>query len=175
MSVKLEMKNGRYELVMREKPASTGKRCNVQGCGGKPRGGKHGFICSRCLMLRWRANNPKRAAWNWLHRSAQKRDIPVKITFEQFVAWGDKHGYFDRKGRQKWNLTIERKDSTRGYELDNMEVLIMSANAAKGASEKANAHIRRHLQAKGVAEQYMPKFEPEQPLEELPDDDNEPF
>ncbi len=168
MSVKLEMKQGRYELVLREKP--TPKRCDVAGCGNPKPGGKGGGKCSRCLMFRWRANNPKRAAWNWLHRSAQKRNLPISFTFEQFVEWGDKHDYFDRKGRQKWNLTIERKDSEQGYHLDNIEVLTMSANAAKGAGEKANAHKRRAMQAAGVADEYLPKYEAPEDDDETDDD-----
>ncbi len=127
MPIKLIPTGERFELVLRTKPRGT--RCMVNACSNtKP---KRGHICSRCLMLRWRANNPEYASFQHLKESATRRGIKFKLTFDDFRAWGHSTGYFSGKGRQKDGLTVDRIDQGGAYEIGNIQVLTNKENARK--------------------------------------------
>lgn len=127
MDCKLTPAGDRFELVLRDKPRGT--RCMVKGCGNsKPTKGR---ICSRCMMLRWRANNPEYAAFVHLQESAKRRNICFDLRFEDFRAWGHTHGYFTGKGRTKDGLTVDRIDQGGPYSLENIQILSNEENARK--------------------------------------------
>jgi hypothetical protein len=127
MPIKLIPTGERFELVLREKPR--GNRCMVQHCGNDQ--GQKSRICSRCAMLRWRANNPEYASFQHLKESAKRRNIYFDLTFEEFRAWGHTHGYFLAKGRQKDGLTVDRIDQAGPYSISNIQVLSNEDNARK--------------------------------------------
>jgi hypothetical protein len=127
MPIKLIPSGERFELKMRDKPR--GNRCLVEHCGNKR--GQKSRICSRCLMLRWRANNPEYASFIHLKESAARRSIAFKLTFDEFRAWGHTHGYFTGKGREKDGLTVDRIDQAGAYEIGNIQVLTNEENARK--------------------------------------------
>lgn len=127
MPIQLINSGERMELVLREKPWR--RLCMVKGCGNPQ--GKKSRICSRCLMLRWRANNPEIASFRHLQESAKRREISFELTFEEFRAWGHTHGYFTGKGRQKDDMTVDRIDQSGPYSLHNIQVLTNADNARK--------------------------------------------
>ncbi len=132
MLVKLIPTGERFELVLRDKPR--GSRCMVKGCGNER--GQKSRICSRCLMLRWRANNPEMASFKHLQESAKRRNIYFEMTFEEFRAWGHTHGYFTGKGRQRDGLTVDRIDQGGPYAIHNIQVLTNEENAQKERSRQ---------------------------------------
>lgn len=101
-------------------------------------------VCSKCAMRKWRARNPMRAQFNWLLRSAQKRGIPVTITFDEFSAWAIENDYLARVGRSPDSVHCDRRDSTKGYSLDNIRILTASENCSKGAWSERKSHYEKH-------------------------------
>lgn len=133
MAIKLYRdEQGKFQLVMREK--SRGKRCDVDGCGrpAPTRYRKGRRICNRCIMRRWRANNVEHAHHSMMAYNAKKRGIEFALPFAWFRDWGRANGYFERCGNRKGDLTIDRKDNTRGYFPDNIQLLTRSENSYKG-------------------------------------------
>jgi hypothetical protein len=138
MPVKLIPSGDRHELVLREKPFR--RLCMVKGCGNtQPATGR---ICSRCLMLRWRANNPEFASFKHLQESAKRRNIFFDLKFEEFRAWGHTNGYFTGKGRHRDGLTVDRIDQGGPYALHNIQVLTNEENARKERMRQLEANIQ---------------------------------
>lgn len=145
------------------------KLCSVLFCrNAKP---ATGCVCSRCLMRRWRANNPVVACFQTLCHNAKKRGIPVLMTVEQFTEWVQGTQYMELRGRSAHSLTVERRDATRGYELSNITILTNAANAVKGATldKRAIAAMR----ARGIT-MIVPEPADEIPAS-IPADENCPF
>ena len=134
MSIQLQKAGDRFELILRDKPR--GSRCIVEGCGRtKP---KRGNICNRCMMSRWRANNPERAAFNHLKESAKRRRIAFRLTLEEFSAWGHKNGYFDGRGRTAHCLHVDRIRQDGAYEIGNIQTLTCRENSVKERMRQLN-------------------------------------
>jgi hypothetical protein len=82
-----------------------------------------------------RTRNPVRYAYQTLKDNAKRRGKVFAITFEAFEAFCRKHEYVERKGIAPDSLTIDRIDFTLGYTPDNMTVLTLRDNSAKGGQE----------------------------------------
>ena len=122
------------------------RKCAVSGCrNSKP---KYGRICSRCLMCRWRANNPHQATYKRLQHDAQKRGIPFLLSLAEFREWSNETGYLDKKGRLAGDYHVDRIDSLRGYELGNIQLLTVSENC--GMKARKERYVLEKLRAQGV-------------------------
>lgn len=104
-------------------------RC-AKGCG-RP-AAEHRHICNTCRDKAWRAKHPEHHLWNNLKKSAVKRGLTFTITFVWFKDWARKTGYAELVGRGKGCASVDRRESWRGYEPDNICVLEFGANSAKG-------------------------------------------
>ena len=93
-------------------------------------------ICNKCKSRRFRANNPMRSAYNCLKASAKKRHKEFDIDFDVFVNFCQETQYIARKGITKRKYHIDRKDATKGYTINNIQLLTCSANSKKAATEK---------------------------------------
>jgi hypothetical protein len=82
-----------------------------------------------------------RAQFNWLLRSAEKRGIEVTITFDEFSTWAIENDYLARVGRSPDSVHCDRKDSTKGYSLDNIQILTASQNCSKGAWSERKSYV----------------------------------
>lgn len=87
-------------------------------------------------MQQWRQNNPIKAALAHLRESARARRKGFDLTLEQFTAFIQSTGYIEHCGRNRECLQVDRMDYTRGYTLDNIQILTCSENSAKGARER---------------------------------------
>lgn len=63
--------------------------------------------------------------------SARKRGIPFNLTFKQFEEFDQQTGYVDLKGKQSEDLTIDRIDSDKPYEVGNIRALTWLENCSK--------------------------------------------
>jgi hypothetical protein len=87
--------------------------------------------CNTCKGRKTRINNPKRYAFQQVKRSADMRNIPFELTFEEFLEFDKQTGYVASKGREKESLTIDRIESSKGYEVGNIRAITWQDNCAK--------------------------------------------
>lgn len=104
--------------------------CKHWGCSNSTRSSK-AWDCGTCASRKTRINNPERYAFQQVKRSADMRNIPFELTFEQFLEFDRQTGYVVSKGRESESLTIDRIDASKGYTIDNIRALTWSENCAK--------------------------------------------
>ena len=87
----------------------------------------------REAMRRWRERHPILALWHNHKSDAKRRGISVEWTPEEFRFWCITTGYHItvRDG-----MSIDRIDPARGYSLDNVQLLTVGENSAKGNRER---------------------------------------
>jgi hypothetical protein len=104
--------------------------CVVAGCSNPA--GKHKNKCSKCHDRAWRERYPEHHLWNNLKKSAKRRGLDFTITKGWFVSWCEMTGFHEMVGRTKGSASIDRIESWRGYHVDNIQILEVGANSAKG-------------------------------------------
>lgn len=111
----------------------TSKRCtNVikSGTNNKCRKCNHKLLKKRDIVkytfFAWKSNCKRRGKEN-------------NVTLEEFREWCIKTDYIAKKGRGKNKCAIDRIDCTKGYTIDNMQIITNSQNGKK-----------RHDEYKGV-------------------------
>jgi len=96
----------------------------------KPQRKKGGGYCSKCSMRVWRACNPMRAKFAILKDRARRKKVPFDLTLEWLEAFIIRTGYNSELHH------IDRKVTWGGYTKDNLQVLSISENIAKGNRER---------------------------------------
>lgn len=109
-------------------------KCTTKYCTRKARKGRK--ICVTCKSRKYRQANPVRAAYNALKSNAKRRGKTFTLTFDQFAQFCRETEYIAGKGRRATSFTIDRRDNDEGYTLENIRVLTLSENAAKGKGRK---------------------------------------
>jgi hypothetical protein len=104
--------------------------CVVAGCTNAP--GKHKNKCDKCHDRAWREKFPEHHLFNNLKKSARRRGIDFDIPKNWFVSWCEMTGFAEMVGRTKGSASIDRIESWRGYHCDNIQILEVGANSAKG-------------------------------------------
>lgn len=108
--------------------------CAVRFC--RKRREKRRTICRRCRQRIDVINNPVANAYRNLKHHARERQIPFDLTYAQFEEFCLMTGYLEHRGRTKLSFSVDREDDTRGYSVDNIRVLTLSANSAKAAADR---------------------------------------
>jgi hypothetical protein len=106
------------------------RRCEIAGC--RNEAAEHRRICRTCQDRKWRAKYPEVHLWNNLKKSAKKRGLNFALPRSWFVTWCEMTGFAEMVGRGKGFASIDRIESWRGYEVDNIQILEYGANSAKG-------------------------------------------
>jgi len=126
--------------------------CMVAGCRKRhkdPRKVGTLLLCSRHWQARWRAKNPKKAAWRALKDHAKARRIGFTLDFAFFVSLTDAAGYWTQDAESHGDrLSIDRISITGPYSNDNVRVITVSENAALGnrmrfLSETVRGYVER--------------------------------
>ena len=115
-------------------------RCIVGGCRGRSEKGKGG-LCFRHAMQKFKESRPETYYFNNLKQNAKRRGHEFNLTLEEFKIFCHVTGYLKGKGRSSSSLSIDRIDPSKGYQLDNIQVLTNSDNLRK----------RYGLESRGVA------------------------
>jgi len=92
---------------------------------------QHGRYCYRCSKKRYIENNPVKYAYQTLKGNAKRRGKEFDLTFEQFEKFVSTTKYMSGRGIYKDSLHIDRKDETKGYTIDNLQILTNSKNVKK--------------------------------------------
>jgi len=119
--------------MSRKKPKN---KCHTRFCRNDKAPGKN--YCHKCRSRRTKELNPIQYYYNALRSNARRRGKEFVLTRAEFEKFCAETNYLELKGRQ-WNkMTIDRKDHTRGYSYDNIEIMGHSENSIKGNNEKNN-------------------------------------
>lgn len=102
--------------------------CDTQHCR-KPRYTKK--YCHSCLKRQYKERHPERYAFTVLRNNAKRRGKVFELTFEQFMEFVVRTNYMAGKGRLKESLHIDRIDESKGYTIDNIQVLTNTQNLKK--------------------------------------------
>lgn len=124
----------RYLFAPVEKDLFTGQTCKFHGCDKPPP--KHSRYCHTCHARMKAIRNPWRYYFDALKLSAKKRDIEVKLTFEEFKEFCNKTNYLKLVGQSAGQYHIDRINHFKGYEIGNIQLMESSANVAKGNRER---------------------------------------
>lgn len=108
---------------------------------------QHGTLCFKHKARRRKAIDPTGYTYDRLKQNAKRRGKSFDLTVDEFREWAAKTGYIDGKGRKRNGLSIDRIDPTKGYSLDNIQILTVSANSSKWseyvAQQRNNGHFGR--------------------------------
>lgn len=102
------------------------KKCNC--CGSRA---KRSGLCWPCYNKRTKKRNPVSFAYHILKANAKRRGKTFTLTVEQFKMFCIKTNYLKGKGRSSEGYTIDRIDESKGYSIDNIQVLTNKENTKK--------------------------------------------
>lgn len=80
---------------------------------------------------------PESYTYSLLKSNAKRRGKEFTLTLEEFKTFCQETGYLQGKGKKKKSMSIDRIDHTKGYSIDNIQILSLSENGIKGNHEKA--------------------------------------
>lgn len=99
-------------------------------------------FCFKCLSRKYRKKNPIRSAFYNLKSNAKRRGKVFTITFEEFEKFATETNYIFGKGRSKNSFHIDRIDESKGYSIENIQVLTNTENVKK--------YLKYHKDQNGV-------------------------
>jgi hypothetical protein len=99
---------------------------------GRKRCGEHKNKCHTCHDKAWRLKFPAHHLWNNLKKSARRRGYEFTIRKTWFAEWCQRTCFVETCGRTKGCASIDRIEPWRGYHEDNIQILEVGANSAKG-------------------------------------------
>lgn len=103
--------------------------CKTEGCR-KP-AAKGRAECQPCRWVRLKAANAVQAAFKNLRSNALRRKKTFELTLDQFTEFCTRTGYLAGKGILKDSYHIDRIDESKGYSIDNIQLLTNSQNVRK--------------------------------------------
>lgn len=118
-------------MKLSEKKKKEGKYCCAYACRNEPVARKGG-LCHKHYARKIRDKDPVYARYNQFCSKAASRGIENTITLAEFRAFCKRTGYIVNKGYRGRIATIDRIDNSKGYSIDNIQLLSNKANASKG-------------------------------------------
>ena len=88
-------------------------------------------ICHKCHSRQYKKNHPEAYYFNLLKQNAKRRGKEFLLSFKDFKKFSSDTGYIERKGKNGFNLSIDRIEAKKGYSIDNIQVLTLSENTSK--------------------------------------------
>ena len=105
-------------------------KCETNHC--RKRKVKGRKYCHSCIKKAYKEKHPVRYSYNSLKQNAKRRQKDFSLTFEEFEQFCYKTDYIRGAGKMSHSYSIDRIDSTKGYHIDNIQVLTLSQNSSKG-------------------------------------------
>jgi len=114
-------------------------RCATKYCRNKR--AKKRSLCERCRKRAYREKHPVKAYYHNLCSHARKRKLRVEFSFEEFEVWAFSAGFFTESGRDE-EKHIDRRDGSKNYTLENIQVLSANENIVKGNRERHSKYYK---------------------------------
>lgn len=92
---------------------------------------KAGSRCYSCEKKRYAEAHPVKYAYQVLRQNARRRGKEFSLTFEQFEKFCYETDVLHGRGRSATSYHIDRIDDSKGYTIDNIQVLTNSENIQK--------------------------------------------
>jgi hypothetical protein len=108
--------------------------CIAYRCPSKP--GKATRFCYKHHKRYQKEKNFLVYSYSYLKQNAKRRGKSFSLTLDQFKEFCNMTGYLMLKGKLKKSASIDRIDNSKGYSFDNIQVLTLSQNSAKGAKDE---------------------------------------
>lgn len=87
--------------------------------------------CRRCQYARYKSQDLVKVCYQNLKYNSKRRGKEFDLSLEQFREFCIKTDYIQRRGTAKHSYHIDRIDETKGYTIDNIQVLTNSENVQK--------------------------------------------
>ena len=110
--------------------------CKTRYCRKKAKVGR--TICCSCISNLYKERHPLKYAYNTLRVNARRRQKEFTLTLEQFKEFCAKTDYFHKKGKLSHSYHIDRIDESKGYSIDNIQVLTNKENVTKYLTYSVN-------------------------------------
>lgn len=88
-------------------------------------------LCYKCISRKRRAADPVKASYYNLKANAKRRGKEFSLTLEEFKQFCVKTEYLNWVGRGADSYHVDRIDETKGYHVDNIQVLTNRENKKK--------------------------------------------
>jgi len=111
--------------------------CSHWGCARPARSDSH-KDCHTCAKRKTRMKHPLKYTYSNIKDSARKRKVTFNLTLDEFKAFCDRTGYLTKKGREFEDLTIDRIDSSKPYQADNIRALTWIDNCSQKLENMTN-------------------------------------
>lgn len=96
--------------------------------------GKRKRVCWRCSSRKFKESRPVTYVLNMIRSGAKRRGIAFSLTLRQFQLWCEETGYLEKRGRAPGSLTVDRRDSSKGYHIWNIQAMSHEENSEQGAN-----------------------------------------
>lgn len=96
---------------------------------------KFNMHCSKCMMRRWRANDPVHNVLAHLRERARRKRVPFDLTVSYLEWLLEGSLYMLERGRERGCLHIDRVKPADGYVIGNLRILDGIQNRVKGAKD----------------------------------------
>ena len=89
-------------------------------------------FCAKHWHRYQKAVNPTNYVYNFIKSNARRRGKDFTLTLQEFTEFCERTGYLHLRGKSRGSATIDRKDNSIGYSVDNIRLATLSENARKG-------------------------------------------
>ncbi|MDX1628418.1 MAG: hypothetical protein R3345_06945 [Fulvivirga sp.] len=102
--------------------------CIVEGC--RKKKAKYGQRCHKHAKQYYRKHHPLKAAYQALRDNAKRRGKEFQLTLDEFKRFAKKAEY-EKRGKTRESYHIDRIDESKGYTLDNIQLIPNYINVKK--------------------------------------------
>lgn len=88
-------------------------------------------VCSKHKHQRRKLNDPIGYIYDIRKQRAKERGHKWDITIDQFRKFCKQTGYHENCGKTASSMSIDRIDNSKGYSIDNIQILTLSENSSK--------------------------------------------
>jgi hypothetical protein len=88
-----------------------------------------------------RLKDPARVLFYEKRSDAKRRGKDWSLTLEQFREVVAQQDYLDCRGNTRHCLHLDRIDNTRGYHMDNIQIITCTENVVKGNKERRKGYV----------------------------------
>lgn len=109
--------------------------CQAYRC--KEKKAPHKKFCNKHHARYQKQTNPTGYHYNLLKQNAKRRGKDFSLTLEEFREFCRETNYIELKGKHSKDMSIDRIDSSKGYEKNNIQIMSLGENVRKQRAEEA--------------------------------------